>query len=743
MGTQNIEKPLLYVTPLQPTAGTTTEFYGSIMSTDSHEALEEVMSNTRPGEALHADFPLLREIITMVVPKQRISPTNPSDKYTLVNISKRPGTRDMVFALVYKLFSTERFIPYDRKTHPLRAILRICVSPQGSRYMQVMALPSSVCMVSESPITKTEHIAPDAAWFRLLRNLDVSGTNTKLNPIHTERSWEHFCSRNARLGMAYAVKTPLPRFGNDAQVSMGPSGVATEFKIEFTDTDIETSISVNSSGVDHIVSKLVATHLITLADIGNTVFPGVYDMTLNNGYILSFTMPQPSRVRCSLLKHDIPQVFCDVNFMNNMVYADVRTKGIHSVTGMQRLALRAANQLQANLTPDVLAIRLRKVGPTTRELLGLMLSTDLHTDIAHVMARDVPRSVTFCDTDVSRDVPRSVTFCDTDASTKHTDSLLSSTRNQLKVLINSFEKMGHEHLTLLQNTVFVNSDAYQKKRVTSSAGPDRPRWQDHTSVESTTDGLLTQKMMSARGVATLLLYGNFDTPGSEKPFDNHRWVFSVSDIPRLVDAGLHGSSVRYSGSKTLSWLSKNDIERDARPVSFSYVMDKGSGVMRVSQKNSTNEKHTFAMFPGKTELSVDNLQSKIRTVTSDPKGVLVNRLLNFANSHPVVYLRALASFVLLDAVRGQAIHNQSSTSSKVLDDTICWSKPLSSCLNYYRTQFLKEHIDDIPQTTASADELYIQYSLFSQCLKQYMHGSRTPSDMFALLVQQGIPFPQV
>jgi hypothetical protein len=121
----------------------------------------------------------------------------------------------------------------------------------------------------------------------------------------------------------------------------------------------------------------------------------------------------------------------------------------------------------------------------------------------------------------------------------------------------------------------------------------------------------------------------------------------------------------------------------------------------------------------------------------------VNRLLNFANSHPVVYLRALASFVLLDAVRGQAIHNQSSTSSKVLDDTICWSKPLSSCLNYYRTQFLKEHIDDIPQTTASADELYIQYSLFSQCLKQYMHGSRTPSDMFALLVQQGIPFPQV
>jgi hypothetical protein len=720
MGTQNIINTTLYVTPIQPTVGMTTEFYGSIIPMASHSEMEQCMSDTRPGEVLHAGFPLIRQIITKVVPKHRISPTDASDKYTLVNCSKRLDKRDMVFALVYKMSGN-----LHKGSHPLRAILRISGSPQGSRYIQVMAMPSSVCMVSESPIPRNEDVNPHTAWLRLLRNLDISETNTKLTLDHTEQIWEHFCARNARLGMAYAVKSSPPPFVNDAQISMGPNGVATEFNIRFTENGIDRDITVNSHVVDNLMCKLTETHRIAMSDIDNTVLPGVHDMPLGSNYKLSFTMPQPSRVRCSLLTCDVkcPRtvVFCEVNFMNNMVYADVRTKGIRSVTGMQRLALRAANRLQVNLTPDVLATRLMKVGPTTRELLGLMLSTDLHADIADVMASDVSRSVKFSDTDAS--------------STKPTNSLLFNTRNQLKGFINSFENMGHDQLTLLQNVVFINSDSYQNKRVTSSAGPDRLRWQDRQNVENATDGLLSQKMMSARGVATLLWYANFGTSGIEGPFDKHRWVFSVSDIPRLVDADLHDSGIQYSGSKTLSWVSTNNSGE--RQNSFSYVTDRISGGIRVSQKNHATVRHTFAVFPGKTRPLVGNLQSKIRTVDSNPKGVLVNRLLNFATSHPSVYLRALASFVLLDAVRGQTV------SPMVLDDTIGWSKPLSICLNYYRTQFLKEHIDDIPKTNTSADELYIQYSLFSQCLKQFMHGSRTPSDMFALLVQQGIPFPQV
>ncbi|KAJ1466120.1 hypothetical protein T484DRAFT_3634548 [Baffinella frigidus] len=712
--------------------GTATEFYESIASAADHGELVRMMANTRPGAVLHAGFPLLREIITMVVPKHRISATDPSDKYTLINISKRPETGDMVFALVYKLAGN-----LHHETHPLRAILRVCVSLQGSRYMEVMALPSSVCMVSEHPIGMTELVDPHAAWLRLLRNLDVSETNTRLNPNRTEQSWEHFCSRNARLGMPYAVKALHPQFESNTHLSMCPDGVSTEFNIKFIQDGVETNIPVNSKLADRLLCNLTTTHQTALSDIGHTVLPGVYDMVLGSGYILSFAMPNPSRVRCSLLRRDAmldtnpdPRVvlFCDVNFMNSMVYADVRTQGIHSVVGMQRLALRAANRLQANLTPDILAMRLRTTGPTTRELLGLMLSTDLHTDISHVMACDVARSVR---------------FCDANTPAEQTGSLLFKTHTQLVELTNSFPKVGNDDIWIMQDAVFANSEAYRKKRVTSSAGPDRPRWQDHHSVESVTDGLLTQKMMSARGAATLLEYGSVSSPVPEKTFCNHQWVFSKSNIPRLVEANLHDFDVRYSGSRTLSWLRVNDTEHRAKHQPCSSVMDRVSGERRFSQSHPAMGKHTFAVFPGEADPTITNLQYKIHSSASDPKGALVNRLLHFARVHPSVHTRALAAFVLLDAVRGQGTTDQVTTPSNGFAGTIYWSKPLSTCLNYYRAQFMEKHLADIPKTTASADELYVQYSLFSQCLKQYMHGSRTPSDMFALLVQQGIPFPQV
>ncbi|KAJ1465002.1 hypothetical protein T484DRAFT_1757696 [Baffinella frigidus] len=711
------------ISPVRPTNGTPVDFYIDHTSADLHAPLVTAMSKTPYGKSMSTNFPLLRDIISRVVPTSAMAGSEHIDNHSLVCVATSHDAHGMVFTLVrhrtaldtpmgYRCVSVDN-LPQPSKSgdYLMRAMLRVCTTRGGSRYIHHLTFPNAGCQIKVQAGASSDATQPNLAWLRLLGGFGISDTNAfESKSINTE-SWERFCVRNAHMGMSVAMAQ------KDVKTT---ETVSCDLDIRFTYGDVQHRIVVDSCMLDNTLTDVTNAHVGILRNFDSSICKTQHKISLNNGaYELVFSTKHPSRVRCSLLNTTTRNSIIassDVNFSNNMVYTNVSGVGIDNVFGMQRLALRVACRLQANLTPEIVGQRLASrnfVDKNIHRMLQLISSTDIANDIGYVF-RSHDKSIKF----------------------RNDDEEMNKLRLKLTSLTMKTHKNSKNDVILQQKHQFSRSPVFVETRATSSSCAERPRWQDGHTTAAKSDHLMRQKMMSARGVAALL-YTNLNLGVNL----NTCVVFSTVKVPKMIYKEPKCASGPFVFSKRLNWVKPLsvdamrgcDSDKSQIPDQFMYSFNKSSKELRVFNRQNDAEKteRTFAIFVNAESTLRDN--AKIFVPQGVPKGSLVGELINCCETHSSVYTRALAHLVLLDSMyRLDLISTKTS-----------WDVYAQKWLNTYRTHFLSTLSERGVATGVQADQQYIDYCIFNQCLKQHINGTRMPCDSFSLLVQQGIPFPYV
>jgi hypothetical protein len=713
------------ISPIAPIDGKSTEFYIDHTPTESHGQLVCAMSKTPYGATLPPDFPLVRDIINRIVPQEVTAREEHIDNHSLVCVSSSCDAREMVFTLIRHCTALGAPRGYRSDSHGnlpaptgsgdylMRAIMRVCNARDGSRYIHNLVFPNAGCKVSITTDVSSDSTLPSSAWLRLLNGFGISDTDACESKSITSKSWERFCVRNAHTGMSVAI---TPR----GKIVDTHTDTDNSLDISFTRGGEQQCIGVQACILENVLTELTQTHVGILQRFDNSRCNTEHKISLNDGaYELVFSTIHPSRVKCSLLYKtagDRIIASSDVNFSNNMVYTNVSAAGIDNVFGVQRLALRAACRLQTNLTPHIIAQRIGSVNDShVDRLLQLISATDIATDIGYV-------------------------FKSHDTSTKKIrpdNRSMKQLRLKLINLTMKNQRQNTDNVIALQNNQFGRSPVFVEKRATSSSGAERPRWQDGHTTAAMSDNLMRQKMMSARGVATLKLYTD-----SKYGVDylNTCVIFSNVKVPKMIYKESKCISGSFRSAKQLNWVTPppagamhgRDLKTQT-PYQFMYSFDRSSKQLKVFNRHNDTEKkeRTVAVFTN----AGDTLQDRAQTFVPQgvPKGSLVGELINCCEKSFSVYTRALAHLVLLDSMYRLGL----------ICTKTSWGVYKQNWMNTYRACFLSTLAERGVPTGVKADQQYIDYCMFNQCLKQHVNGTRMPCDVFSLLVQQGIPFQYV
>ena len=713
------------ISPVRPTDGTSVDFYIDHTPEDSHTLLVAKMSETSPGKTMSASFPLMRDIISRVVPTSEMTGLENIDNHSLICVSSSGNASEMVFALVRHRTGLDR--PWGHRSvslsnlqtppecgdHLMRAMLHVCTTRDGKRYIHHLTFPNAGCHVSITTDASLDSSNASLAWRRLLGGFGISDTNAIESRRINAKTLERFCVRNAHAGMSVAMAS---------RGVQNTACVSDDLDITFTRGTDNHHVNVQVCMLDNAITDVTNAHVDILRNFDSSICPTEHNISLNNGeYGLVFSIKHASRVQCLLLHTTAGNriiASSDVNFSNNMVYTNVSGVGIDNVFGMQRLALRAACRLQENLTPEIVGRRLcssNSVDKNIDRMLQLISSTDIANDIGYVF-RSHDKSTKFRDD----------------------DEWINKLRLKLRSLAMKKQKIFTADVVELQQHQFSRSPVFVETRATSSACAERPRWQDGHTTAAKSDNLMRQKMMSARGVATLSFYTN-----PEQGIDdlNTCVVFSTVKVPKMIYKEPKSASGRPIFTKRLNWVTSlpegatpgRDSVQSRFSGQFMYSFNRHSKELRVFNRHNDTEKteRTFAIFMTADSTLRDD--SKIFVQQGVPKGSLVGELINCSETHSSVYTRALAHLVLLDSMYRLGV---------ISTDT-SWDVYSQKWLNTYRTHFLSILAERGVATGVQADQQYIDYCIFNQCLKQHINGTRMPCDSFSLLVQQGIPFPYV
>jgi hypothetical protein len=702
------------VSPVRPPNGSYVDFHIENNTIESHNPLVTAMSSTPCGTVMSANFPLMRDIISRVVPTVAMAGLEHIDNHSLICVSTTDNAQEMVFTLVRHRTALDtpmgyRTVSRTNLSHPpecgdylLRAILRICTNRDGGRYIHNLTFPNVGCHISVEPDSPSDGSNSNIAWMRLLNGLGIADTDAIESKTINAKNFERFCVRNAHAGMSVVIEPKGVHKTTD---------VGDDLDVIFTSGNENHRVKVQTYTIDNTLTDMTKKHVDILQNYDLSMCNIEHKVSVNDGaYELVFSMKHPSRVQCLLLHTAAGSriiASSDVNFSNNMVYTNVSGVGVDNVFGIQRLALRAACRLHANLTPANVARRLRSLQNVDRHidsLLQLISATDIAHDIGYV-------------------------FRSHDRSTKFRDDDESMNQLRLKLTCLAMKNLNNSKDSVLsqQQYQFNKSPVYVETRATSSSLAERPRWQDGHTTAANSDKFMRQKMMSARGVATLSLYTI-----SEHDIDNLNTcvVFSTVKVPKTIYKESKSTGMSPLFARRLNWV---DTPLPADATRFMYSFDKRSKELKVFNRYSDtkNMERTLAIFTNADSTLRDD--SKIFVSQGVPKGSLVGELINCCEAHSSVYTRALTHLVLLDSMYRMGL----------ICTNTSWGVYSNKWLNTYRADFLSVLAEGGVATGIQADQQYIDYCIFSQCLKQHINGTRMPCDSFSLLVQQGIPFPYV
>ena len=684
----------LKISPIEPDPGTTTSFMVETVKATDHTMMQTIMYTCLPGEVSNETqtIPLINKILHDI--------HHPTEDviYSLVCVAKDNTSTstangvDMVFALVG-----------DKKNnvtgnYSLRCLLHARQSKGGDRYIDIVKLPGAFC--KKEYMTSYVSKSPQNTWPALLSLLHIAFTNTRKSSQQCEKDLNVYRKANAKQGASYCV-TPSTAKSLQEQVAMGVNGPTNDLTIQYTRATEIYNVNVDACTVDLHCTTIKAIHRAIISEEMDMPMPTYTIPTKDKNLVLRICIPHAARMKCSLTDKSLRGAMSyiastDVNFCNNMVYTDMRAKNVEDVYGLQRIALRIANRLQENLTPAVIALRLGKKYSNFKTLFDLMSSVDLMADLHKV-----------------------VNYHTIEDFNARTDALKLKTR--LYAGINDMSQATSTQLMTVQEQVFAKCSAFKDTRVTASISAERARWQDHHPIIAARDDLLRQKMTSARGVATLSIVNQMN---NARPHNNYI-SFSALNILSLR-CHEDKSIVRprtYTLSRSLTWTDATAL----KDTQFSYAYCKFTKALQFLQGEKIIA--TFDAHPQKSDKT--STEGDIFHLSSVPIGSLVRELLDISVHAKSVYTRALAHRVLICATE-----NLTKTTKKVNSRSY-----VTPWLNYYRNQFLKEIQSAKVLNNSDLNDLYVDYSIFGQCLKDQAMGSKIPADMFALLVQQGIPFP--
>lgn len=459
-----------------------------------------------------------------------------------------------------------------------------------------------------------------------------------------------------------------------------------------------------------------------------------------------------------------------INFSGEIVYADVCAKDVFGVFGLRSIATRLGKTLkQNNITNEVIVQHLRVIPDGLRSLLSLMSTTDMLSDMHYVMNNSSDNNIN--------------TFC------------------KLKA---SLQRVGGAHVNVtqlrhLEHSHFQYHNTQHEKTVTCNK-KNRNKTLPMDSVSRATfliDPLITQKMVSARGVAILRLLDathRIDPTrrGRMHTVNEKCMLFPKVGIPRLISVNTvsllqqpqrsHEGAVFHEPLDVHAIIHQNtNHPKKAENDAVELEKNRRKWQYRITDHNSHTTKgcfsHTYVdgevcLFQHKEatfySLCMENRRDHFKDTRVDipetthlvavfespthapreslpfdtnvnQKGALVTNLLELAESNHPLYTRAMAHMVLISA------YNDCVAKNTAYCDRTTYTDPS----NYYRTQFLQNRTASSSAPYAASDRvecpgrgIYEEYSLFTQCLKNLTTGTIIPHDMFSLLVAQGLPFPE-
>lgn len=280
------------------------------------------------------------------------------------------------------------------------------------------------------------------------------------------------------------------------------------------------------------------------------------------------------------------------------------------------------------------------------------------------------------------------------------------------------DRVSFEEKTRLQQHVFQNSTLLSEKRLRSSAAAPTTHKSDHSDWVGLDDKFNKHNMIAARGVATAQLFCSMaQLPSSENSYAQ----FSSVSTMRVVKQSTVATEPM--GKRTyLKWHTSD--AKDASISQFFFTKSQRPEVRELRVYRQQDEVHTpIAVFKDEFELQKMNTSG-----CRERHAPLICALLkSYAGDNKTsLYRKALINLIFPTLLRQRPQEEINGN----------W-------LEHFRCEWLKNHYQEEPVTEKEANKLYLEYSLFSECLKRNVQGLQIPANVFSVVVQEVLPFPCV
>jgi hypothetical protein len=451
-----------------------------------------------------------------------------------------------------------------------------------------------------------------------------------------------------------------------------------------------TNLSICKTHLREMMNVLLKRYVTACKTTGTSAVEGIEEkiMVSDDNYIC-MRIEHMGRLNCSLQSVQDNRFIASttVNFAKKMVFATILAPEYTNVFGLQKIALLTATKLQSVLTPEFMAKFLIPDNDATNNLMQLMLSNDLYDEIRGVNAYVLKRVTDFVLTD----------------------------------------EVNYEDKANVQEHVFQNSTLYHEKRLRASIAAPNAQKADRSAWLGLYDKFSIHKMVAARGVATTQLFCNLmQLPVSDCVYAH----FSNLSTARMV---YQSTCAETTEKRTyMMWHEPSD-NGVPKPLSSAMTGSTPQFFFTQSEMPDGRELRVYRQQEDRNTLIAEFKDDADLTHTTasecvDRKGPLICALLdNFAdNGNTTLYQKALVNLVFRTLLQH---------SSQELN--------YASWLDCFRFQWLQNHYQTNAVGQIEANELYLEYSLFSECLKRNVEGLQIPADVFSVVAQEVLPFPCV
>lgn len=675
-----------------PDKGTASQYIAHAVDTNTHSDFVQFLHNMPSGVLHFEKFNFTHELMTLL----RV-PLSPEEyqKHTLLKLPHLmpQNNRD------HKVCALLRRENISSESCVLQALILLFKDLQDVNKVQVILLPNSSCNLLDSAKLPKHQLKKDQ-WRRVLNRLKISPSDI----VHDAHAILQAKQEASLLAAGYSLQLVQPE-QMQQRFSHMPLTLVTE--------TMNTSLNVCKINLRERLHALLNQYVTACKKTGVATVKGITEtIAVSEDHCIHIEVEHMARLCCTLKSvHDAAIISSTtVNFAKQMVYATFLAPQYTTVFGLQKIALLAATKLQSALTPHLIANYVLPTDTVSKRLIQLMLSKDLYDEIRNINAHGMQRVTDF-------------------VLTKHV----------------SFEEKAR-----LQQHIFQNSTFLSQKRLRTSTATLNSQKADRCAWMGLHDKFCTLKMIAARGVATAQLfcikqqlcipenvYAHFSNICTARIMQRSM-VINEPIAKRTYMMWHEPSSIAAMSDVAVtsdleSWTSANFIA--ANPISdpqFFFTQSQFPALRELCVYRQQDGKNaSIAVFKDDAVL--------LALASSDCKDVdapLISALLDCCESNS----KSFNSTTVTSTLYRKALIN-------LIFRTLLQHKSkqvnYASWIDHFRGEWLQNHYQPEPVSETEANKLYLEYSLFSECLRRNIQGLQIPADVFSVVVQEVLPFPCV